>query len=184
MDGCEMHQAIKSARGLADRVYLIVDSARDRKLARDAWGVYDLKNWWLFDGSADPQMAPVAPYLIDLGFASEYPYPASDYLQMFAERLGTSAGILLLTPAEPRTLWEHLRTLFFVMDESGSQFFFRFYDPRVLRVFLPTCTKEQIRQFFGPVSAFLVEDESGHDLCLYTESDSILSTQKINLSRD
>ena len=43
----------------------------------------------------------------------------------------------------PKLLW--------VRDEGQRQLYFRFYDPRVLPVFLPTCDAEQRRQVFGPV---------------------------------
>ena len=37
--------------------------------------------------------------------------------------------------------------------------YFRYYDPRVLRVFLPTSNTEELTAIFGPVSCFLVESE-------------------------
>ena len=44
-------------------------------------------------------------------------------------------------------------------ESDKSEMYFRFYDPRVLSVFLPTCSPPQVRQLFGPVSAFFVESE-------------------------
>ena len=41
---------------------------------------------------------------------------------------------------------------------------FRYYDPRVLRKFLPTCTPEQIAAFFGPADSVLIENEDGTEL--------------------
>ena len=40
-----------------------------------------------------------------------------------------------------------------------NQPWFRFYDPLVLRVFLPTCTPRQRQDFFGEFEGFVVEDE-------------------------
>jgi hypothetical protein len=42
---------------------------------------------------------------------------------------------------------------------DGKQVYFRFYDPRVLRVYLPTCTVEEMRTFFGPIKCFLTEGD-------------------------
>lgn len=42
---------------------------------------------------------------------------------------------------------------------EGREVYFRYYDPRVLRLFLPTCTPEEINTFFGPVACFLMEAE-------------------------
>ena len=37
------------------------------------------------------------------------------------------------------------------------------HDPRVLRVFLPTCTPDELSDFFGPIGSFLVEsDQPAH----------------------
>ncbi len=36
---------------------------------------------------------------------------------------------------------------------------FRYYDPRVLRVYLPTCLAPELRTVFGPVRRFLLESE-------------------------
>ena len=38
--------------------------------------------------------------------------------------------------------------------------YFRFYDPRVFRMFLPTCDETQLRDFFGGVDFFIAEGES------------------------
>ena len=37
--------------------------------------------------------------------------------------------------------------------------YFRYYDPRVLRVYLPTCNARELQTVFGPVLRYLVEDE-------------------------
>ncbi|HEY2399507.1 MAG TPA: S1 RNA-binding domain-containing protein, partial [Steroidobacteraceae bacterium] len=41
--------------------------------------------------------------------------------------------------------------------EQGKRLLFRFYDPRVLRPFLPSCEAGQMREMFGPVEHFAVE---------------------------
>jgi hypothetical protein len=59
----------------------------------------------------------------------------------------------------------HLRQFLLVQDERGNQQYFRFYDPRVLRVYLPTCDAAETQQFFGPIDRFIVED--GPELALW-----------------
>lgn len=41
---------------------------------------------------------------------------------------------------------------------------FRFYDPRVLRLYLPSCTTEELDRVFGSVERFILEDGSGEML--------------------
>ena len=42
-------------------------------------------------------------------------------------------------------------------EETGEEVYFRFYDPRVLRVFLPTCSVRQKAELFGEIRSFLLE---------------------------
>ena len=43
--------------------------------------------------------------------------------------------------------------------EEGQELYFRYYDPRVLRTYLPTCTPDELEQVFGPVLEYALEDE-------------------------
>jgi hypothetical protein len=45
-----------------------------------------------------------------------------------------------------------------VYDEEARSLIFRFYDPRVLNKFLPTCDAEQLKKFFGDVDTFFAEN--------------------------
>jgi hypothetical protein len=51
-----------------------------------------------------------------------------------------------------------------VRSQSGQRMIFRYYDPRVLRVYLPTCWPAELETFFGPVSAYLAEGEDGREI--------------------
>ena len=44
--------------------------------------------------------------------------------------------------------------------EGGKRMIFRFYDPRVMRIFIPTCDAEQRTEFFGNIQHFFVEAEA------------------------
>ena len=48
-------------------------------------------------------------------------------------------------------------------DEDGAVFYFRFYDPRVMRLYLPTCLEKELRTVFGPVRAFFIEAENDEE---------------------
>ena len=63
----------------------------------------------------------------------------------------------------------HLRHFLEVQLPDGKQVYFRFYDPRVLRVFLPTCTADEINQFFGPIKQYLMEDEKPDKLLQFQQ---------------
>ena len=78
--------------------------------------------------------------------------------------------------------YKHLRRLLRVQDESGRKLAFRFYDPRVLRVYLPTCTAEEAKQFFGPVPRILAESEDAKKLLSYRCGTSGVETEEIPLT--
>ena len=155
--GADLHAFIRHRFGRDDQLYGVVDAARDKELAFAAPRRYGQTIHWLFEEGSGAHMLDVAPYLVPIAFKTRYPYENSGYLDMWARRLGTNAGILLITPASTFSLMDHLDELFRVTDETDHRFYFRFYDPRVLRTYLPTCTAAEAREFFGPIGRILVE---------------------------
>ena len=142
----------------------IVDGARDLELAYEAKCLYQKEIWNLFESDVADALADVAPYLIVFDISE-------GYLGNWTSRLGKSAGILFTAAADPYKLYAHLRHILIVEDEEHQSFFFRFYDPRVLRIFLPTCTLEQLDEFFGPVRTWICESAEGDGYIEYTRGD-------------
>jgi hypothetical protein len=109
----------------------------------------------LFAGQLSPRLELAAPYLVRL-----YPdRPVTRWL--IEEGWGNAWGVFCSTDIDIDGLRLHFKKLLWIKDESGKKLYFRFYDPRVLRLFLPSCTRQQREQLFGPVSLFLMEDENG-----------------------
>lgn len=59
------------------------------------------------------------------------------------------------------TLRRHFRRLLHVRSEDGEKLYFRYYDPRVLRLYLPSCTSVELKEVFGPVGRFVLEGPEG-----------------------
>jgi hypothetical protein len=150
-----LRERIALRRG--ERLYGIVDAAQDAELAFEAERRFGVKIRMLFQGEAAQYMTEVAPYLVPID-------PGSEYLESWAQRWGKNVGVLLTTAADPAKLFRHLREIFVVKDEEGHEYFFRYYDPRVLRAFMPTCGAEQAKEFLGPVRSFFSEGEEPHSL--------------------
>jgi hypothetical protein len=55
-----------------------------------------------------------------------------------------------------------------VTDPGGNHLICPYYDPRVLSVYLPTCTAVEIRMIFGPIDRFWIEDDTHRALLAYT----------------
>jgi hypothetical protein len=137
-------------------LYAILDAARDKRiypvLGRLARTEQILG---FYQGRAATELAAVAPYLVNLGTTDR----VFDWL--WEEGWGESWGIFLWSLVSPDTLRTHFRRLTMVHDHSGARLLFRFYDPRVLGAFLPTCDAAQLREMFGPVQRFMLEQDAG-----------------------
>ena len=134
-------------------VWAVLDGARDPRIHK-ALFESRLEFRCLFAGPLERELELAAPQLVEL-------LPGHRLtLRLLDEGFRESWGILLRI-ADPANLRHHLRTLLRVQDEDGRKLLFRYYDPRVLRVYLPTCTPDELRQIFGPVDSLLCEGEGG-----------------------
>lgn len=182
MSPAALHAAIEKSRAPGEHLYAVADAARDPHLARAGFERFKLERYSLFPATIHPQMPPVGPYLIPVPFAAKYPFPERGYFDLWCERFGTSGGVLLSTSGDLRTIWEHLRGVFLVEDERGSEFFFRFYDPRVLRGFLPSLTATEAKQFFGPVKRFYIESDGGSELLTARPGEKVVLVESRSLT--
>jgi Domain of unknown function (DUF4123) len=82
------------------------------------------------------------------------------------------------------TLRKHFRRFLRVTDESGRKLLFRYYDPRVLPIYLPTCTNEELTTGFGTVARFVVETEKGANAVEYRFSGVRLRAALLSMDSD
>ena len=133
-------------------VFALLDGARDRR-------VYPfvrrpgLFARCLYGGDLPQDFARSAPYLVSLSSR------ARSTQDLLHQALGQSWGVFLHSDAGLPGLREHFRFYLQVQGETGKRFFFRFFDPRVLRAYLPTCTRKELFSFFGPVRRFILDGE-------------------------
>ena len=59
--------------------------------------------------------------------------------------------------------------------------YFRWYDPRVLSVYLPTCTAEEFAAIFGPVAAFFLESDDVTQALQFRLAAGELQTETLSL---
>lgn len=99
----------------------------------------------------------VAPYI----FRFE---PHSTFAKWYMENgWGKGWGVMARSYASLDELRVHFRKFILVINDDDQEIYFRFYNPRVLSIFLPTFTSYQLKDFFGPVDYFMIEDESGDE---------------------
>jgi hypothetical protein len=127
-------------------IYAVLDGARDRHIRGFALDSH-APCWCLYRGELPAALENAAPWLLRLTPGSAY----TD--ELFARGWNESWGILLASRAPSRDLRRHLRRFLLARTEAGRKLLFRYYDPRVLRIYLPTCTPDELATFFGPISA-------------------------------
>ena len=137
--------------------YAVLDAARDERIY-PALTQADTESLCLYLGDKAEELAAVAPYLLSL--TKEDPF--TQWLMNYG--WGRSWGIFVRSPASLKELHRHFRKFLMVYDEEGTSFYFRFYDPRVLRIYLPTCNESELQTIFGPVNHFYLEGKEESQL--------------------
>lgn len=133
----------------------------------------------LYRGKLEPDMAEVAPYLVKL----EYDHP---FTKLVLEKgWGNHWGIFVVTGLEAniRKMRNHFRKFLMVINPEGKSVYFRYYDPRVLRVYLPTCNAGEIQTLFGPISSYIAEDEDASTLLRLSANGKNIRIEKSELTR-
>ena len=156
-------------------VFAILDGARNATIYPAVTGSRMLHRC-LYQGDLSPVLAEAAPYLVQL--IRDTPFTS----RLQQEGWGESWGIYLSSTASLQQLRSHFRRFLKVKDDTGRALYFRFYDPRVLRLYLPTCTASELDLVFGPVETYFVEADAGHTLLVYTFTGSKLIEEAMALN--
>ncbi|OOG55628.1 DUF4123 domain-containing protein [Rhodanobacter sp. C03] len=157
------------------QLYAVLDGARND-------GIYpsvvrsECEFECLYTGELAPDLVRAAPYLVKL----ERDHAFIDAL--VRNGWGDSWGIFLRASIPFKQLRRHLRTFLMVYDPTIKPMYFRYYDPRVLRTFLPTCDKEQLAMMFGPALCFMLEDEDPDVLLRFSIASGSLQSQAIRMA--
>jgi len=91
--------------------------------------------------------------------------------------MGNHWGVFAIALDDLPVLRRHFRKFLIVHDSEGAPMYFRYYDPRVLRVYLPTCTPEELNTVFGPVSSYVLEGQDPNTLLRFTLDSGSLKQQ-------
>jgi hypothetical protein len=139
--------------GSSGEIFALLDGARDPRIY-PLIERQQINCCCLFAGDLPRVLAEAAPYLVGLS-------PHSRLTEaLLTIGWGRSWGVFLESFAILQDLRRHFRRFLQVRDRRGRRLLFRYYDPRVLRTYLPTCNEEELQVMFGPVDRFVMEDES------------------------
>lgn len=157
------------------QLYAILDAARDERVypgLMNSGADYVC----LYRGELAQELMEAAPYLVHL----QPNAPFTHWLVSLG--WGNSWGIFLESSVSMRDLRTHFRRFLMVYDDQGKPLYFRYYDPRVLRVYLPTCNATELQIMFGPVDCYRIEDDEGDTLLEYTCVDEQLTQRSVRLT--
>ncbi len=130
----------------------------------------------LYDGQSATELASWAPYLVKLPLDSPFTKAILD--------LGWSKGwASYFTSSAPfEEIRHHFRKFLMIQLQGGEEVYFRFYDPRVLRDFLPTAIPSEATVFFGPVQQWLIESEDSETMLILQHTEGALATTRVSVA--
>jgi hypothetical protein len=132
-------------------VYAVLDGASVRELRMKLYQMSPPYHC-LFRGQLTPDVEEVAPYVVGL-------VPDAAFTEWVLEEcFGKHWGVFALSRNSITEMRRHFRSLLTVHDETGKPMIFRFYDPRVMQNYLPTCNAGELQTFFGKVDQYFAED--------------------------
>lgn len=131
----------------------------------------------LFSGEQEAGVAEVAPYIARLEAGSEFARWAMG-------GWGQRRGIFVRVPSDVElpVLRRHFRKLNMVYGPDGNSMLFRYYDPRVLWMFLSACERGQVNVVFGPVSSYIFEGNAENEGVTISVLDGELVHQQFALA--
>jgi Domain of unknown function (DUF4123) len=156
-------RALTTLLGIAGRepLWAVLDGAQDERIS--SWVRGGSCPWaCLYAGELAPELQEVAPYLVRI--LADRP----ESLRLLENGWERNWGVFAVTSAAQAELRRHLRRHLRVRTEAGKTLLLRWYDPRVLRLYLPTCNARELKEFFGPVHAFVGERPEAGGVQLFT----------------
>ena len=160
--------------GARESLWCILDGARDESIYGRVETIRR-RQCCLYSGTLPWQLQVNAPYLVEL-------YDDSFTANLLRDGWGNSWGVFFRAEASMAALRGHLRTFLRVADQHGRRLIFRYYDPRVLRVYLPTCLPEEVRTVFGPIRCFLTENPRADAVLRFERDRGILQSVELPLA--
>ncbi|WP_157822395.1 DUF4123 domain-containing protein [Psychromonas sp. Urea-02u-13] len=166
----------KNEQGKTPTVYAILGGARDKQIERII-RQGELKSSCLIDGKLTYQMSIAAPYIVRL----EFNHPQT--IEILKKGWGNNWGIFAITysPATLINVRQNCRKIAMVKSPEGKNLYFRYYDPRVLRIYLSACDTSEANKVFGPITDFILEGQDNGVIHRYRRTEQGVVDVNINL---
>ncbi len=156
------------------RTYAVLDGASVPKLLQ-VFAEHDPPRICLYRGELGLELAAMAPYLVELS-------PDTPFTDFVLGGWGDHWGIFIRSFGSLTDLRKHFRAFLKVRDPAGRILYFRYYDPRVLRVYLPTCNSQEAEAIFGPVRRYIAEGQEPGMMLRFSLEDGEVKTRQLELA--
>jgi len=157
---------------LISRLYAVVDLARAPELNDHVQRLMPNQAQCLYQGRLDPQVARHCPHLVELA-------PRDPLTVLWSRQgWGDAWGLWLESAAGFRSVWRRLRHFTqAVLPDGSGPVLFRFWDPRVMRVYMPLVEADQLPEWFKDIDAYMVETEDGQGTLRWNLEGGALKTE-------
>ncbi|MDH5229535.1 MAG: DUF4123 domain-containing protein [Gammaproteobacteria bacterium] len=156
-------------------IYAIVDAAQDKRL-QQAIEKSGCLYRCLLDIYEYPALASAAPYLVKTNPDTLF------FKALFSEGLGLHWCSFATSVYSFDIVLEHFQFLLYVKLETGKKMLFRYYDPRVMRAYLPSCNMQELQSVFGPIESYWLEDDLGQHYIRFQLMQKQLKKQTLNFN--
>ena len=158
-------------------VFMLVDAARSPPIhPRLTQIAASGRAQALYQGDIGAGLGHVLPWLVRI---DQRKGPESWFVEA---GFGEAWGSFVVADLAFEDVRRHLRKFNLVTGPDGASMVFRFFDPRVLRAFLPACLPAELARFFGPLRGFLAEAESGDALMRWSLDAGALRQVRVPLA--
>lgn len=160
------------------RVFTVLDGAAAPRIL-SLLRRHDRETCCLFTGDLPPDLEQNAPHLAELSGDCELSQA------LIADGWGKAWGIFAQTDENVtfRGMRKHFRTFLMVRKFDGQSLYFRYYDPRVFSLYLPTCNPIEAEFVFGPVRSYLMEFNKGATIAAFVRVDGLPYARMVDLPR-
>lgn len=156
----------KYLRGFAEKLYILLDGARhyEEQQSIGARSVHQMASMSgapyepLFFGRSQSDLTNFGPWLVQIT-------PETSLLEQYLmSGWGNAWGYFFVSTRDLGSLADHLRRLLMIQYDDRRLVMFRFYDPRVMRTFLPSCDATQAQFVMQGIEEILMETPTAVDL--------------------
>lgn len=159
------------------RAYAVLDGASVKGLVKRL-GAHKGEHCCLFSGELPADVVAAAPHLVRLGEADELTG------WVLSEGWGRHWGVFALAheSTDFKAVRKHFRTFLMVRKWDGQSVYFRYYDPRTMRLYLPTCTASEVEHVMGPLRAYVMESDHADVALRFTPGIESARVERLELA--